>query len=72
MFILAVLKLQILHLALFSTWVFLVAQMVKHLPTMQEIQVQTLGLEDFLKKEMAAHSSIVSWKIPWTEEPGGL
>ena len=43
-----------------------VAQMVKHLPTMQEIQVQTLGLEDFLKKEMAAHSSIVSWKIPWT------
>ena len=44
----------------------LVAQMVKHLPTMQEIRVQTLGPEDLLKKEMAAHSSIVSWKILWT------
>ena len=48
------------------------AQTVKHLPTMQEIRVQTLGPEDLLKKEMATHSSILPWEIPWTEEPGGL
>ena len=47
-------------------------QMVKHLPTMQETQVQSLGQEDLLEKEMATHSSILAWKIPWTEEPGGL
>ena len=46
--------------------------MVKHLPTMQETWVQSLGEEDFLEKEMAIHSSILAWKIPWTEEPGGL
>ena len=46
--------------------------MVKHLPTMQETQVLSLGWEDPLEKEMAAHSSILAWKIPWTEEPGGL
>ena len=39
---------------------------------MQEMQVQSLGWEDPLKKEMATHSSILAWKIPWTEEPGGL
>ena len=50
----------------------LVAQMVKHLPTMQETQVQSLGQEDLLEKEMATHSSILAWKIPWMEEPGGL
>ena len=50
----------------------MVAQMVKCLPTMQETQVQSLGQEDFLEKEMATHSSILAWKIPWTEEPGGL
>ena len=50
----------------------LVAQMVKHLPTMQEIWVRPLGQEDPLEKEMAAHSSIHAWKIPWTEEPGRL
>ena len=50
----------------------LVAQTVKHLPTMQEIRVQSLGWEDLLEKEMATHSSIVAWKILWTEEPGGL
>ena len=50
----------------------LVAQMVKHLSTMQETQVQSLGWEDLLEKEMATHSSILAWKIPWTEEPGGL
>ena len=49
----------------------LVAQMVKHLPTIQETWIQSLGREDLLEKEMATHSSIV-WKIPWTEEPGGL
>ena len=47
----------------------LVAQMVKRLPTTQETQVQSLGWEDLLEKEMATHSSILAWKIPWTEEP---
>ena len=51
---------------------FPVAQMVKRLPTMQETQVQSLGWDDFLEKEMATHSSILAWKIPWTEEPGRL
>ena len=46
--------------------------MVKHLPTMWETQVQSLGWEDLLEKEMATHSSILAWKIPWTEEPGRL
>ena len=50
----------------------LVAQMVKRLPTMQEIWVRPLGQEDPLEKEMAAHSRIHAWKIPWTEEPGRL
>ena len=46
--------------------------MVKNLPAMQETQVQTLGQEDPLKKGMATHSSILVWRIPWTEKPGGL
>ena len=46
------------------------AQMVKHLPTMQKTRVQSLGWEDLLEKEMATHSSILAWEIPWTEEPG--
>ena len=46
--------------------------MVKRLPTMQETQIQSLGREDLLEKEMATHSSILAWKIPWTEEPGRL
>ena len=50
----------------------LVAQMVKHLLTMQETQVRSLGLEYPLEKEMAPHSSTLAWKIPWTEEPGRL
>ena len=50
----------------------LVAQMVKHLSTMQETQVQSLGWEDLLEKEMAIYSSTIAWKIPWTEEPGRL
>ena len=46
--------------------------MVKHLPAMQETWVQSLGQEDPLEKEMATHSSIRAWKIPWMEEPGRL
>ena len=46
--------------------------MVKSLPAMQEIQVRSLGQEDTLEKEMTIHSSILVWKIPWTEEPGRL
>ena len=46
--------------------------MVKNLPAMQETQVQSLGQENPLKKGMATHSIILSWKIPWTEEPRGL
>ena len=51
---------------------FLVAQLVKNLPAVQETQVRSLGQEDPLEKEMANHSSILAWKIPWTEERGGL
>ena len=43
-----------------------------HLPAMQETWVQSLGRQDPLEKEMATHSSTIAWKIPWTEEPGGL
>ena len=50
----------------------LVAQSVKNLPAVQETQVQFLGWEDPLEKEMATHSSILAWKISWTEEPDGL
>ena len=50
----------------------LVAQMVKHLLAMQETWVQSLGQEDPLETEMATHSGTLAWKIPWTEEPGGL
>ena len=50
----------------------LVAQMVKHLSTMRETWVRSLGREDPLEKEMAIHSSTTAWKIPWTEEPGRL
>ena len=46
--------------------------MVKHLPAMQETWVQSLGREDPLEKEMATHSSILAWRILWTEEPGEL
>ena len=46
--------------------------MVKHLSAMQEIQVQSLGWKDPLEKEIAAHSSIIAWKVPWTVEPGRL
>ena len=48
------------------------AQAIKNLPAMQKTQVQSLGWEDPLEKGMATHSSILAWKIPWTEESGGL
>ena len=52
--------------------IFLVAQTVKNMPAVWETQVGSLGQEDPLEKEMATHSSIFAWEIPWTEEPGGL
>ena len=51
---------------------YLVAQMVKILPVMQDTWVSSLCWEDILEKGMATHSSILAWRIPWTEEPGGL
>ena len=53
-------------------WDFPIAQMVKNLLAMQETWVQSLGQEDPLEEKMAIHSSILAWRIPWTEEPGGL
>ena len=50
----------------------LVAQTVKNLPAMRETWIQSLDWEDLLEKGMATHSSILAWRIPWTEEPGGL
>ena len=61
-------KKQIRHFS----YLTLVAHMVKHLPTMWETQVRSLGQEVTLEKEMATHSSTLAWKIPWTEEPGRL
>ena len=57
-----------LYLNLSSWWL----RRVKRLPTMQETWVQSLGQEDLLEKEMATHSSILAWKIPWMEEPGRI
>ena len=48
------------------------AESVKNLPAVQEIRIQSLSWDDLLEKEMATHSSINAWEIPWTEEPGGL
>ena len=58
----------------FKPWglAFLVTQMVKSLPAMQEVLVWSLGQEDPLEKGIATHSSILAWRIPWTEEPGRL
>ena len=55
-----------------SFWASLMAQTIKHLSAMQETQIWSLGWEDSLEKEMATHSSILAWRIPWTEEPGRL
>ena len=57
---------------IYSVWTSLVAQMVKHLPTIQETWVRSLGQEDPLEKEMATLSSTLAWRIPWTEEPDEL
>ena len=56
----------------FGNWESFVAQTVRNLPAMQETWVQSLGQEDHLEKGMATHSSVLAWRIPWTEEPGGL
>ena len=53
-------------------WAAPVAQMVKNLPAIQETQVRSLGWEDPLEEAMETHSSILAWRIQWTEEPGGL
>ena len=55
-----------------TRWGFLVAQMVKNMLSMQETWVQFLGQKNPVEKGMATHSSILAWRIPWTEEPGGL
>ena len=55
-----------------TTWASPLAQLVKHLPAVQETWVRSLGREDPLEKEMATHSSILAWRIPWTEESGRL
>ena len=54
------------------SWASLVAQLVKNLPAMLETWVQSLGMEDPLKKGIATHTSILAWRIPWTDEPGRL
>ena len=54
------------------SWASLVVQMVKNLPAMQDTWIWVLGREDPLEKGMATHSSIPAWRIPWTDEPGGL
>ena len=56
----------------FRVLIFPVAQTVKNPPAMQEIQVRSLGREDRLETPMATHSSVLAWRVPWTEEPGGL
>ena len=60
------------HMAYGCLCASLVAQTVKHLPTMRETRVRSLGREDPLEKEMASHSSILAWRIPWTADPGRL
>ena len=55
-----------------SRWIFPVAQIVKNLPAMQKTQVRSLGWKDALGKGMAIHSSILTWRISWTDEPGRL
>ena len=62
----------LLHGGYFELRASLVAKMIKNLPPMQETQVRSLGQEDLLEKGMATHSSILVWRIPWTEEAGGL
>ena len=61
-----------LDLGTCNKWASLVPHMVRNLPAMQETQVGSLGQKDPLEKEMETHSSVLAWKIPWTEESGGL
>ena len=61
-----------IHLKIYLHISSLVAQIVKNMPAMQETQVQSLGREDPIDKGMATHSSVLAWRIPWTEEPGGI
>ena len=63
---------QSLRIGRFLTGASLVAQTVKNLPVMQEAWVRSLGQKDSLEKETVTHSSILAWRIPWTEEPGGV
>ena len=62
----------IFNMVYYIQWTSLVAQMVKNLPAMEEIWVLSLGQEDLLEKGMATYFSIIAWRTPWTEEPGGL
>ena len=62
----------VLKTAILSFFIIQITQTVKNLPEMQETWVWPLGQEDTLEKGMATHSSILAWRIPWTEEPGGL
>ena len=61
----------VLNLVMVNIWASLVLRKVKNLPAMQDTQVLPLGWKDPLKKEMATHSSILAWRIPWTEDPEG-
>ena len=61
-----------MFLGAFEFWASLVAQMIKNPPAMQEMQVQSLGQEGPLEEGMTTHSSVLAWRIPRTEEPGGL
>ena len=56
----------------YKVWASFIVQLVKNLPAVQKIQVQSLGQKDLLEKETATHSSFLAWRIPWTEEPGRL
>ena len=60
------------YLTVIMSWASLLPQSVKNLPAMHETQFQSPSGEDALEKEMTTHSSILTWKIPWTEEPGGV
>ena len=63
---------ELAKIAVRGSWAVLVAHMIKNPPAIWEIWVHSLGLEDPLEEGTATHSSILAWRIPWTEEPGGL
>ena len=72
MLLISINHIPVIYVSVCLFWASLVAQMVKRLPTMQGTRLQSLGREDPLEKEIATHCIIHAWKIPWTEEPGGL